>query len=84
LDRHGLDAVGARVAVTVGDRTLWRPVGSAGSYCSSSDPRVHLGLGAAAAADEVVVVWSDGHRESFGHLEAGDVHVLRQGKGRPI
>ncbi len=84
VDRHGYDAVGARVAATVGERTLWRPVGPAWGYCSSNDPRVHFGLGTAGAAEEVAVMWVDGRRESFGRRDAGAVHVLRQGEGRPL
>src|SRR6185503_9495469 len=42
----GSDAIGARVAVTAKDgRTRWRRVHTDGSYASSNDPRVVVGLG---------------------------------------
>ncbi|MCH7994286.1 MAG: ASPIC/UnbV domain-containing protein, partial [Planctomycetes bacterium] len=50
-------------------------------YCSSNDPRVHLGLGAAKRVDEVVVRWAGGAKERFGRLDVDRTHELRQGRG---
>ncbi len=52
---------GARVGVErAGKPTLWRRVGSDGSYLSASDPRVHVGLGDDDRPVNVVVEWPDG------------------------
>ncbi len=52
-------AIGARVDVVVGGRTLRREVRGASSYLSHSDPRPHFGLGTHQLAD-VTVTWPDG------------------------
>ena len=83
LDEHGRDALGAVVTARLRDRTITRVVRSAFSYCSSSDPRVHVGLGAEAALEEVTVRWIDGSKEAFGSLPAGRVANLRRGTGQP-
>jgi hypothetical protein len=51
---------GTQVEVRAGGQTYRRFVSAGDSYASSHDPRVHVGLGAAAKADEVVVTWPDG------------------------
>jgi hypothetical protein len=78
---HGRDALGARVEIGVGDRHVTREVTAAGSYLSSSDPRVHVGLGASTQADSVVVHWVDGARESFGARAADRTWQLTRGEG---
>jgi len=76
-------AEGAELLVTVGERTFLRRVRSSTSYCTASDPRVHVGLGAATGIDQVVVRWTDGAREAFGPRTAGEEHVLTRGGGEP-
>jgi len=52
-----------------------------GSYLSSSDPRVHFGLGAATRYEGIIVTWPDGHRQ---RLPGGETNrVLQIKKGRP-
>jgi hypothetical protein len=58
--KGGIVPIGARVRVNAGGRTHWRDVASGDSYMSSHDPRPHFGLGDAAFADEVEVLWPDG------------------------
>lgn len=81
VDATGRDAYGAIVRLRVGDRTLRREIRAAYSYCSSNDPRAHVGLGEHDEATDVTVQWPDGEVESFGTLEAGRLHTLRQGGG---
>jgi hypothetical protein len=58
------DAVGARLEVSLPDGSRrWRRARSDGSYASSNDPRVLIGLGPAAGPVAVRVIWPDG-RES--------------------
>jgi len=82
LDEHGRDALGARVTLTAGERTLTREVHSAFSYQSASDPRVHIGLGAPAAIGPVTVRWPDGATETFA-APAGVDREMTLRKGRP-
>lgn len=81
--REGRDAHGASVSALVGSKRLHRRVQPEGSYLSSNDPRVHFGLGAEAAVQDVTVRWPSGGLETFGAFNAGRVVELREGSGRP-
>jgi hypothetical protein len=51
-------ALGARVGIErTGKPTLWRRVRTDGSYLSSSDHRLHIGLGASSTIEAVIVEW---------------------------
>lgn len=52
--------VGARARITTGGRTQIAEVRAGHSYASSSDPRLHFGLGAAKQADRIEVRWPSG------------------------
>ena len=54
------DAIGARVELTTGGRTLVREVRRNASYLSSHDPRVIFGLGHAEVAERVEIRWPSG------------------------
>lgn len=85
LDRHGQDAYGATLLAQVGGRTRVASCHADGSYISSSEPRIHLGLGAAAAPEvPVAVQWLSGRRERFGPLAADRRVELREGTGREV
>jgi enediyne biosynthesis protein E4 len=75
--------VGARIGfVRSGVATTWRRARSDGSYLSANDLRVHVGLGASEAVDDVVVEWPDAARESFGGQRADRILMLMKGTGR--
>jgi hypothetical protein len=82
VDETGSDALGATVRMNVGQRTIHRDVRAAYSYLASNDPRVHVGMGDAQTASNVIVRWPDGSEESFGDREAGKYHTLRRGQGQ--
>ena len=77
------DAVGARVSLGIGKETQTREVRAGRGYLSQGDRRLHFGLGDASGADWVEVRWPGGSSERFGALEAGRLHRLVQGQGRP-
>lgn len=77
----GGDALGATCVVSAGEHRWTQRAMSAYSYCSSNDPRVHVGLGDASAVDGVTVLWPDGTVERFGALAADEEHTLVQGTG---
>ena len=58
-------AIGARVTVTTGDVRQVGEVRAGGSYLSTSDPRLHFGLGRAASFDSIEVLWPSGLLERF-------------------
>jgi len=77
------DALGTFVTLTVAGRRLLRCVESSSSYLSSSDPRVHFGLGETASVDALEVLWPDGMRESFACPGVDRTLEVRRGEGQP-
>ena len=77
------DAYGAEVTVKAEGLTQTRVCHSDGSYLSSSDKRVHVGIGRAGFADSVSILWPDGHRDVFANLEANREYTVRGGSGKP-
>jgi enediyne biosynthesis protein E4 len=64
------DAIGALVKVTTSSGSRWATVTTCSSYLSSSDKRLHFGLGTAATAQSVEIRWP-----------SGIVQTLREVKG---
>jgi hypothetical protein len=54
---------------------------SGSSYYSQNDLRLHFGLGRAATADAVEVVWPSGLKEAFRDLPADHLFVIEETKG---
>jgi len=59
------DAIGAKVFVTANGARQRADVISGGSYGSSSDPRLHFGLGGSAKVDRVEIRWPRGKKEEL-------------------
>jgi enediyne biosynthesis protein E4 len=76
--RCNRDAIGARVSVTAGGLTQIDEVRSADSYLSSSDTRVHFGLGDTTTVDKVQVHWPDGTTQQLERLAVNQQYVVRQ------
>ena len=76
------DAYGAMITVHAGSKTYQRLLQPGTSYCSSSDPRVHFGLGSNAHYDMVEVLWPDGSVEAFSGGAADRQIELRHGDSR--
>ena len=57
------DGYGATVTVKIGNRSIMRHCHADGSYLSSSDPRVLIGIGNAAKVDSMVINWPDGTKQ---------------------
>jgi hypothetical protein len=75
------DAIGARIRLSVGSRTQIRDVKAGSSYMSQNDLRAHFGLGTAAQADRVEVVWPSGRMESVANVAANQIVTIAEGKG---
>ena len=75
-------ALGARLTVTAGGRTQalqnWRVRG----YLSTSERTLRVGLGAAASAEVVDVIWPDGTAAHLTDLAADRIHAIDQASGR--
>lgn len=75
-------AYGARATGYAG-KDLWTAeVSPASSYLSSSDPRIHRGLGPFKRLDKLVIRWPSGDTQSFENV-AGE-QFLKITEGRPI
>jgi enediyne biosynthesis protein E4 len=57
------DAIGAKIFLTAGGVRQRADVFSGASYASSSDSRVHFGLGSATKVDKLEILWPSGLRE---------------------
>jgi hypothetical protein len=78
------DGIGARITVQVGKRVLVDEVRSGSSYISSSDMRVHFGLGAVAKLDSLQIRWPSGLVESFDNVQVDKVNTLKEGSGKEV
>jgi len=63
-------AYGARVVGRAGDQIWLSDVTPASSYLSSSDPRVHWGLGTTAQLESVVIRWPSGRQQTLRSVAA--------------
>ena len=81
--RSNRDAIGASVTVVAGGRSWVQEVRSGSSYLSSSDLRLHFGLGLASSIDRVEVLWPSGHEESFSVQGVDRFVTLVEGSGSP-
>ncbi len=80
------DAIGAQVTLRVGGRTLVRHVKGGGSYLSSHDRRLLVGLGSAERVDEVEVRWPNAKAtvQRFGSLQADRSYKLVEGAAAAV
>jgi hypothetical protein len=67
-DKEHRDAVGAKLTLEVGGRTLTCFAKGGGSYLSSSDPRHLFGLGTAGTVGRLTVMWPWGEVQSWDGL----------------
>ena len=75
------DAVGATVYVTANGFKQRADVISGGSFASSSDPRLHFGLGPATSVDAVEVRWPGGAVEQIKLPGIDAIYTVVQGSG---
>jgi hypothetical protein len=75
------DAVGATVLVKANGFVQRGDVVSGGSFASSSDQRLHFGLGAAATIDSIEVHWPGGDVEQIKLPGVDGIYTVVQGNG---
>ncbi len=74
------DALGSKVEVFISDKkVLRRRSGTDGSYCSSRDPRVLVGLGINDKFEKVRVTWASGVIEEWINLPTDSYTTLKEG-----
>ncbi len=74
------DAVGARVTVHLASKQHVRHRKGGGSYCSTLDPRLLVGVSAAEKVDKVEVRWPSGLVQQFGPLAVDRSFLLVEGQ----
>ncbi|RUL84200.1 FG-GAP-like repeat-containing protein [Tautonia sociabilis] len=77
-------AEGARVTLWAGGRRQVAWTFGGGSYLSSSDPRLHFGIGAADLVDDLEIRWPSGLVDRFSDLPADSSWLLREGDPTPL
>ena len=81
----GRDMLGAWIEIRrPNGNSLWRRVGTGGSYASARDPRVLIGLGESPEVGAVHIRWPDGELEEFSIDGVDRYHVLTQGRGATV
>ena len=79
--RSNRDGIGAKITVAAGGLTEYDEVRSGGSYLSSSDLRVHFGLGAATQVDRLEVRWPSGQTDVASGVPSDRIVVVKEGHG---
>ncbi len=82
--RSNRDGIGARVTLTASGKRWTQEVRGGSSYLSSSDLRLHFGMGHAARFDHIDVQWPSGAEESFPGGLADRFVKLEESKGSPV
>jgi len=75
------DAIGAKAYLTAGSVRQRGDAFSGGSYASSSDLRLHFGLGAASKVDKLEIQWPSGSKEVIQVPAIDRIVTVVEGKG---
>jgi hypothetical protein len=75
------DAIGAKVFVTTGQVRQRADIFSGGSYSSSSDLRLHFGLGSSSEVDKLEIHWPSGKLETLTKPPTDRILTVVEGKG---
>jgi hypothetical protein len=67
------DAIGAEVKLTAAKSLQFATVTTAGSYLSSSDKRVHFGLGSETTAQSIEIRWPSGIVQKLSNIRADQI-----------
>jgi len=87
--RSNRDAIGAEVKLVTAKGSQWATVTTAASYLSSSDKRVHFGLGSESVAQTIEIRWPSGIRQTLKDIRADQIlkveepHVDTTQKSQP-
>jgi hypothetical protein len=68
------DGIGAVVKLTTAQGSQWVTATTASGYLSSSDPRVHFGLGMSAVAESIEIRWPGGIVQTLSNVK-GDQQI---------
>jgi hypothetical protein len=81
--RSNRDAIGAEVRVATRRITQVATVTTASSYLSSSDKRLHFGLGTETAAATIEIRWPSGIRQTLRNVRGDQILQIDEPSGTP-
>ena len=81
--RSPRDAIGAKVFLTAGGVRQRADVFSGGSYSSSSDQRLHFGLGISTRIDKIEIHWPSGLKQQIAVQHVDQIVTVEEGKPMP-
>jgi hypothetical protein len=73
------DGLGTRIKLTTLNGNQFNQATTAVGYSSSSDKRVHFGLGSASLIDKIELSWPTGVRQIFTNVKADQVLTIKEG-----
>jgi len=79
--RSNRDGIGTKVLVVAGGLAQYDEVRSGGSYLSSSDLRLHFGLGVATRIDRLELTWPSGQKDVVENPPLDCILVVKEGEG---
>jgi hypothetical protein len=72
------DGLGSRIKIVTAEGTQYNHATTSVGYGSSSDKRVHFGLGAATKVDQLEVTWPSGIKQIVTNVAADQILSLRE------
>jgi hypothetical protein len=76
--RSNRDGLGAKIAITAGGRRQYNHATTSVGYGSSSDRRVHFGLGTESKVQVLEVVWPSGVRQILREINADQLYKIKE------
>jgi|CZKL01.1.fsa_nt_gi hypothetical protein len=76
-DNH--DGLGTRIKITTSNGVQFNQATTAVGYSSSSDKRVHFGLGSASMINKIELSWPTGFKQTLTHVKADQVLTVVEG-----
>jgi hypothetical protein len=76
------DGIGAEVKVVTAKGSQWATVTTGGSYLSSSDKRVHFGLGSEKAAEQIEIQWPSGIHQTLKDVRGDQILQVQEPAAR--
>ncbi len=78
------DGLGTRIKITTSNGIQFNQATTAVGYSSSSDKRVHFGLGKASLIDKIELSWPTGVRQVLTNLKTDQVLTIVEGSSFPV
>ena len=75
------DGIGARVKISTAAGDQYMTATTAGSYQSSSDKRVHFGLGSATVITQIEILWPSGIHQTLKDVKPDQIMTVTEPNG---